>query len=56
MEKIVIPNHKCCKNCWWWIKGSLGFGRCYRHNSDEERYSMTEENDYCPYYLNSKKG
>ena len=48
-------NHGYCKNCWWWKETSLGFGRCYMHNSDEERYIMTEKNSYCPDYINHKK-
>ena len=48
-------NHGYCKNCWWWEKGSLGFGRCYMHKSNEENYTITNENGYCPDYFNRKK-
>ena len=48
-------NHGYCKNCWWWKKCSLILGKCYMHNSDEGRYTITKENNYCPDYYNRKK-
>lgn len=51
-------NHGYCKNCWWWKEyyPSSSWGKCYMHNSDEGKYTITNENGYCPDYFNRKKG
>ena len=48
-------NHGYCKNCWWWKEYYPSFGKCYMHNSNEGRYTITRENGYCPDYVNRKK-
>ena len=48
-------NHGYCKNCWWWKEYYSSFGKCYMHNSDEGKYTITNENGYCPDYFNRKK-
>lgn len=48
-------NHGHCKNCWWWKEYYPGFGKCYMHNSNEEKYIITREDGYCPDYINRKK-
>ena len=48
-------NHGYCKNCYWWKECYPGFGKCYMHNSNEDRYIITKENSYCPDYHNRKK-
>ena len=50
-------NHRYCKNCWLWKEyyPSSSWGKCYMHNSDEGKYTITNENGYCPDYFNHKK-
>ena len=48
-------NHGHCKNCWWWKEHCPGLGKCYMHKSDAGAYTITEENAYCPDYINRKK-
>lgn len=48
-------NHGHCKNCWWWKGYCPGLGKCYMHKSDSGAYTITEENSYCPDYINRKK-
>ena len=48
-------NHGHCKNCWWWKEYYPRWGKCYMQSSDEGRYTITEENNYCPDYCNRRK-
>ena len=40
-----------CKHCWWWkLKDAdLRIGQCYMYNN------RTEEDSYCPDYINRRK-
>lgn len=58
-----MPNHGYCKNCWWWkespvlIPPHTGIvGHCYMHSQDCFLAYVTKETDYCPDYINRKKG
>ena len=48
-------NHGHCKKCWWWKECYPSVGRCYMHKSNTEQYTITNENGYCPDYINCKK-
>ena len=48
-------NHGHCKNCWWWKEYYPCWGKCYMQSSDEGKYTITEENNYCPDYCNRRK-
>jgi hypothetical protein len=50
-----MPNHGKCKNCWWWKPIENNWtGICYMQTIGCNYY--TDENSYCPDYLNRKKG
>ena len=50
-----MPNHGKCKNCWWWKPIENNWtGICYMQTIGYNYY--TDENSYCPDYLNRKKG
>ena len=38
------------------LRRRLTKGRCYMQNGDEEPFKLTADCDYCPDYLNRKKG
>ena len=48
-------NHGHCKNCWWWKEYYPSWRKCYMQSSDEGKYTITEENSYCPDYFNRRK-
>ena len=50
-----MPNHGKCKNCWWWKPlDKDNDGICYMLSAGCTYW--TNENSYCPDYLNRKKG
>ena len=49
-----MPNHGYCKRCWWWKSVTDNKGICYMQSAGHCR--LTKDNDYCPDYLNRKKG
>ena len=44
-----------CKGCWWWKEHYPHYGKCYMHDSNTQKYKVTEECDYCPDYCNRRK-
>ena len=56
-----MANHGYCKNCWWWkFYKQIGiskkeFGKCYMHKSYDEKTLYTQEDEYCPDYVNRIK-
>lgn len=59
-----MANHGHCKNCWWYkqIKNTyICEGICYMQSRNigvkgAEVYHYTNDDSYCPDYLNRKQG
>lgn len=49
-----MANHGYCKNCWWWNQIGKTTGRCIM-SSYAESICTTDENSYCPDYVNREK-
>ena len=50
-----MANHGYCKNCWWWNKINNTEGHCIMQSFSCMAMVRTDENSYCPDYINREK-
>lgn len=50
-----MPNHGKCKNCWWWNRTGKTTGHCIMQSFSPESMHVSDENAYCPDYINSER-
>ena len=50
-----MSNHGYCKNCWWWNRTNNIEGHCIMQSFSKAAIVRTDENSYCPDYINREK-
>lgn len=50
-----MANHGCCKNCWWWNRTGKTTGNCIMQSYPPDDMIVSNENSYCPDYINREK-
>jgi hypothetical protein len=50
-----MANHGYCKNCWWWNRTGKTVGHCIMQSFSKVVMVRTDEDSYCPDYINREK-
>lgn len=50
-----MPNHGYCKNCWWWNRTEKTTGHCIMQSCSSSAMHVSDENSYCPDYINRER-
>lgn len=50
-----MANHGYCKNCWWWNRTGKATGHCIMQSFSKVVMVRTDEDSYCPDYVNREK-
>lgn len=50
-----MANHGYCKNCWWWNRTRKTAGHCIMQSFCKVAIVRTDEDSYCPDYVNREK-
>lgn len=50
-----MANHGYCKNCWWWNRTGKTVGHCIMQSFSKVVMVRTDEDSYCPDYVNREK-